>query len=179
MDAGDDEWGRLMAAAQDGDGDAYRKLLGELRAWLRRYFARRLPPAQIEDSVQDTLIAIHEKRHTYDPARLFKPWLVAVARYKWIDRLRAMGRGRTEPLIGETAAVGDHEHAVLSATLLEQLMGELKPAQSAVIRLVKIDGYSIEDASARTGQSAALVKVNIHRGLGKLSALVQRQPHGD
>ena len=87
-----DQWGAWMAAAQNGQGGPYRRLLGEIRLWLLRYFARRLPPGQVEDAVQDTLIAIHEKRHTYDPARPFRPWLAAVARYKWIDRLRAMGR---------------------------------------------------------------------------------------
>jgi RNA polymerase sigma-70 factor (ECF subfamily) len=178
MAIAEDEWGRLMAAGQTGDAAAYRRLLDELRVWLERFYGRRLPPALVDDAVQDTLIAIHEKRHTYDPARPFKPWLTAVARYKWIDRLRSMGRTRTEAL-DEDIAVADHGSAVVSATLLEQLMAQLKPAQSEVIRLVKLDGFSIEEASARTGQSGALVKVNIHRGLAKLAALVQRQSHAD
>jgi len=172
MDGGRDEWGELMVAAQAGHGGAYRRLLGELRTWLIRYYARRLPPGQIDDAVQDTLIAIHEKRHTYDPARPFRPWLAAVARYKWIDRLRAMGRERTEAL-PDDVAVGDHEEAVVGATVLRELMGTLKPAQADAIRLVKLEGYSIEEASARTGQSGSLVKVNIHRGLQKLAAIVQ------
>jgi RNA polymerase sigma-70 factor (ECF subfamily) len=173
-----DEWGRLMAAAQDGHGGAYRRLLDELRLWLERFYARRLPPAFVDDAVQDTLIAIHEKRHTYDRERPFRPWLNAVARYKWIDRLRSMGRSRTEAL-DDDVAVDDHERAVVSATLLDRLMTELKPAQSTVIRLVKIDGLSIEEAAMRTGQSGALVKVNIHRGLAKLAAIVKRQAHVD
>lgn len=174
----EDEWGGLMAAAQDGHGGAYRRLLDELRHWLSRFYARRLPPALVDDAVQDTLIAIHAKRHTYDRARPFKPWLTAVARYKWIDRLRAISRSRTDEL-DDDVAVGDHETMVVSATLLHALMRELKPAQATVIRLVKIDGYSIEEASARTGQSTALVKVNIHRGIAKLSAIAQRQAHAD
>ncbi|MFZ8528631.1 sigma factor, partial [Staphylococcus aureus] len=75
------------------------------------FYARRLPPAMVDDAVQDTLIAIHEKRHTYDPERPFKPWLMAVARYKWIDRLRSMSRSRTEEL-PEEIAVEDHERNV-------------------------------------------------------------------
>jgi RNA polymerase sigma-70 factor (ECF subfamily) len=167
-----DEWGALMAAAQGGHGGAYRRLLGELRDWLARYFARRLPPAHVDDAVQDTLIAIHEKRHTYDPARPFRPWLAAVARYKWIDRLRAMGRERTEEL-PETIGVASHETAVNSAVVLGDLLGRLKPAQADAIRLVKLQGFSIEDASARTGQSPSLVKVNIHRGLARLADVVR------
>lgn len=172
MDGVRDEWGELMAAAQGGHGGAYRRLLGELRQWLIRYYARRLPPALVDDAVQETLIAIHDKRHTYDPTRPFRPWLAAVARHKWIDRLRAMARERTDAL-PEDIATGDHEQAVVSATVLRDLLSTLKPAQADAIRLVKLEGYSIEEASARTGQSGSLVKVNIHRGLARLAAIVR------
>ena len=171
----EDEWGALMVAAQAGQGGAYRRLLAEVRDWLVRFYARRLPPGQVDDAAQDALIAIHEKRHTYDPARPFKPWLVAIARYKWVDRLRAMARHPLDDLPADLA-VGDHGDAVVSATVLAALLATLKPAQQAAIRLVKIDGLSIEEASARTGQSASLVKVNIHRGLAKLAAIVQETP---
>jgi RNA polymerase sigma factor (sigma-70 family) len=173
-----DEWGALMAAAQSGNGGAYRRLLEELRTWLTRFYARRLPPSSVDDAVQDTLIAIHEKRHTYDPERPFKPWLAAVARYKWIDRLRAMKRQETDEL-PDDVSVADHESAVTSATVLHQLMCTLKPAQADAIRLVKLEGFSIEEASERTGQSLSLVKVNIHRGLARLAAIVQGQPDAD
>lgn len=170
-----DQWGQLMAAAQAGNGGAYSRLLSELGPWLNRYYARRLPLSVIDDAMQDTLIAIHNKRHTYDPARPFGPWLGAIARYKWIDRLRAMGRQATVPLDEELQepSVDSHETAVTSAVLLEELLAKLKPAQASVIRMVKIQGFSIEDAASRTGQSESLVKVNIHRGLAKLAAIAQ------
>ena len=167
-----------MVAAQQGNAGAYRRLLDELRKWLCRFYARRLPPAMVEDAVQDALIAIHDKRHTYDPERPFKPWLVAGARYKWIDRLRAMGRATTEEL-PDDIAVEDHESSVTSSVVLAQLMTELKPAQAEAIRLVKIEGFSVEEASARTGQSGSLIKVNIHRGLARLAAIVQKQPDAE
>jgi len=170
----EDEWGKLMVAAQGGHAGAYRRLLDEMRQWLCRFYARRLPPSMVEDAVRDTLIAIHEKRHTYDPERPFRPWLIAVARYKWIDRLRSMGRAATEELPDEIA-VEDHESSVTSQVVLRQLMAELKPAQAEAIRLVKIEGYSVEEASARTGQSGSLIKVNIHRGLARLATIVQKQ----
>lgn len=166
------EWGALMLAAQAGNGGAYRRLLTELQGWLTRYYAHRLPMAQVDDAVQDTLLAIHQKRHTYDPDRPFKPWLGAVARHKWIDRLRSMGRTATVNLPMDIA-VPDHESRVTSATVLRQLMAELKPAQADAIRLVKLEGYSVDEASAKTGQSGSLIKVNIHRGLARLSAIVQ------
>jgi len=175
MSASEAEWGSLMVAAQAGNAGAYRRLLAEIRKWLCRFYGRRLPPAMVEDAVQDTLVAIHEKRHTYDPARPFKPWLVAVARYKWIDRLRSMGRVTMEELPDEIG-IEDHESSVTSSVVLGQLMAELKPAQAEAIRLVKIEGYSVEEASAKTGQSGPLIKVNIHRGLARLAAIVQKQP---
>lgn len=169
----DSDWGSLMAAAQRGEAAPYRRLLDLLRPWLLRYFRRRLPPGVVEDAVQEALIAIHDKRHTYDPTRPFEPWVAAIARYKWIDRIRAMKRANFEEL-DENLSVEDHHAAVISATILEALLAELKPAQSQVIRLVKIEGLSIEEAATRSGQSVALVKVNIHRGLAKMAASAAR-----
>src|ERR1700739_4009766 len=97
-DAPGKTWDQLMAAAQVGDANAYRILLSELSAWLRRHFARRLPRAMTEDAVEDVLLAIHEKRHTYDPTRPFGPWLAAIARCKWTDRLRSLKAAASEPL---------------------------------------------------------------------------------
>ena len=171
---GDSGWGVLMAAAQTGDTAAYHRLLVEVSAWLRRYYQRRLPPPMVSDAVQDTLLAIHQKRHTYDPSRPFEPWLAAIARYKWIDRLRAMKAAPTEAL-SDDMPVGGHEDAVTSARSLEVLLQQLKPAQSHVIRLVKLEGLSVEEAASRTGQSVSLVKVNIHRGLGRLASMVRKQ----
>lgn len=171
-------WGALMAAGQRGNAAPYRRLLAELRPWLMRYFARRLPPSSVEDAVQETLIAIHAKRHTFEPGRPFGPWLAGIARYKWIDRLRIMGRHAADEL-PETLPTPDHETAVTSAAALAGLLAMLKPAQAEAIRLVKLDGLSIEEAAARTGQSASLVKVNIHRGLGRLAKFIESTPDAD
>ena len=167
-----------MVAAQAGNGGAYRRLLGEVGVWLRRYYARRLPASMVEDAAQDTLIAIHQKRHTFDAARPFEAWLMAIARYKWIDRLRALKRAPSEALTDDIG-VEDHERAVISATVLENLLCRLKPAQSQVIRLVKIQGYSVAEAAAHTGQSISLVKVNIHRGLAHLANVVRDDDDGE
>jgi len=167
-------WDALMIATQRGDASAYRRLLSEAAIWLRRYFARRLPGAMVDDAVQETLIAIHEKRHTYDPSRAFGAWLAAIARYKWIDALRSLKAKPTEMLADDIAVPNDDE-AITSVWSLERLLDTLKPAQSRVIRLVKLQGLSIEEASKATGQSAALVKVNIHRGLKRLASLVRSE----
>ena len=166
-----ERWGRLMVAAQTGDSRAYEQLLRELDRWLRRYFARRLPGHAAEDATQDTLLAIHNKRHTYQPTRSFGAWVMAIARYKWIDRVRDASRFAALSLDDE-APIEDHGEAAINAAALDNLLGRLKPAQASVIRLVKLRGLSIARASGATGQSAALVKINIHRGLKKLTALI-------
>lgn len=171
----DDQWGGLMAAALEGNGGAYNRLLNEIRPWLYRFYARRLPLGMADDATQETLIAVHQKRHTYEPGRSFRPWLGAIARYKWIDRLRSMSRNPTVSIDEELfePSVECHESSVTSAIVLDELLARLKPAQTSVIRLVKIKGFSIEEAAAMTGQSESLVKVNIHRGLAKLAAIVE------
>lgn len=166
------DWDRMMAAAQGGDAKAYRTLLAELAPWLRRYYARRLPSAMTEDAVQDVLLAIHEKRHTYDPARPFGPWLAAVARYKWIDRLRSLRTEAVEPL-NENIGVPDQGEAIVADSTLRQLLAGLKPAQAEAIRLVKLEGCSVEEASRATGQSVSLVKVNVHRGIKRLVDIIK------
>ena len=128
----------------------------------------------VEDATQDTLLTLHIRRHTYEPGRPFRAWLCGIARYKWIDRLRALERDPAAPCaedISEDIAVDDHGPAIMSALLLRELLSQLKSAQSEVIRLVKLEGLSIEEAAERTGQSASLVKVNMHRGLARLSSI--------
>jgi len=162
---------RLMAAAQAGDVDAYRTLLSELAVWLRRYYVRRLPPAMIEDAVQDVLLAIHEKRHTYDPKRSLAPWLAAIARYKWIERLRSLKSEAAKPL-GENLGIPDHGDSVIAGTTCQQL-AELQLPQAEVVRPVKLESYSVEEAFRATGQLPALIKVNFHRGIRRLADIIK------
>ena len=90
-----DDLGALMKAAQDGDRSAYRALLGEIVPVLRRRLKRRfpfLPRQDLEDLVQDILLAVHAVRATYDPTRPFLPWLVAIARNRTADMARRYAR---------------------------------------------------------------------------------------
>jgi len=161
-----------MVAAQRGESKAYEQLLRELDRWLRCYYARRLPRTAAEDARQDVLLAIHAKRHAYTPSKPFGPWVAAIARNKWIDHLRDATRYSALSLHDEIP-IEDREEPALSAVAVSKLLRLLKPAQARVIRLVKLQGFSIDGASDATGQSAALVKVNIHRGLKRLAALVE------
>jgi RNA polymerase sigma-70 factor (ECF subfamily) len=170
-----DDWGGLMTAAQNGHGGAYRRLLGEVSVWLTRYFQRRLPAGDVDDAVQETLLAIHRRRHTYDPHYPLGPWLAAIAKRKWIDQLRSLGRRPTEDL-SDDLAVGDHEASVISASVLASLLEQLRPAQAQAILLVKVHGHSIEEASGVTGLSPSAIKMNIHRGLARLTAFIEKTP---
>ncbi len=91
-DMTDGDWAALMISAQRGEAEHYRRLLRLLRIRLTNHFRHRLPPVMVEDAVRSTLKAIHLKRHTFDPRQPFGPWLAAITRYKWIDRLRTIER---------------------------------------------------------------------------------------
>jgi RNA polymerase sigma factor (sigma-70 family) len=171
LDECSDRWGRLMIAARAGDSQAYERLLRELDGWLRSYYARRLPYPAAEDARQEALLAIHSKRHTYAASRSFGAWVAAIARYKWVDRVRDASRYSAVSL-DEEIPIEDHGGAAISAATLDRLLRRLNPAQESAIRLVKLKGFSIARASGATGQSASLVKVNIHRGLKKLATLI-------
>jgi RNA polymerase sigma-70 factor (ECF subfamily) len=164
---------RLMVMSQQGDKQAYASLLEVCQRWLRGYYSRRIAPAQLDDLVQETLIALHTKRASWDSARPFLPWLAAIARYRWVDHLRRLYRADETALDTEVAGI-DEEPAIAARITLERLFGTLPDAQARAIALVKIEGLSIAEASQATGQSESLVKVNIHRGLKKLAHMIEK-----
>lgn len=169
----DDDCRRLMRAAQAGDAASYRALLGGARDWLERYFSRRIAPCMQDDLVQETLLSIHDKRASYDPTRPFYPWLAAIARYRWIDALRSLKRKAEDEL--PVIAIPSGEDAILSRLSLDSLLGHLPPAQALAINLTRIEQFSIVEAARLSGQSESMVKVNVHRGLKKLAALVESE----
>jgi RNA polymerase sigma factor (sigma-70 family) len=167
-----EQCGRLVVAAQAGERQAYQRLLRELDVCLRRHYARRLPQAAAEDARQDTLLAIHANRDRYAPSRPFGRWVAGIARYKWIDQIRDASRF-ANLLLREHIAIETSVEPAINAIVVDDMLRHLRPAQARVIRLVKLKGVSIEEASGATGQSVALVKVNIHRGMEKLAALAE------
>ena len=128
----------------------------------------------VDDDAQDTLIAFHQKRQTSEQTRPFKTWLAAIARYKWIVRLRAPGRNATVSLDEEPAETSSSDHglSVTGALLPKILMASLKPGHSQAIRPVRLHGHGVEDRPAAAGQSVSLVKINIHRGLARMAAMI-------
>jgi RNA polymerase sigma-70 factor (ECF subfamily) len=173
MKADDATLAQLMRLSQKGDRQAYSALLKASRTWLQRYFARKVAPCQLDDLVQDTLLAVHRKLASYDPSRPFLPWLAAIARYRWVDHLRLAYRMEAVELADDLPAL-DEQDGISARISLQGLFELLPPAQAQVIALVRIEGRTVAEASLRSGQSEPLVKVNIHRGLKKLSALIEK-----
>jgi len=166
----------LMQAAQQGDTRAYDRLLRAILPELRGFARRRLSSAaEAEDAVQDTLLAIHTLRHTFDPARPFRPWLLAIARRRVIDRLRRSGpRRRCEVVLDDTLAHeaaletrAEGEQAVL-ASELRQAIATLPPVQRAALTMAKLHDAPLADIAAATGRSVAALKVATHRGIAAL-----------
>lgn len=164
---------RLAALAQRGDRAAYAALLQAARDWLLHYLRRRVNPCELDDLVQETLLSLHRKLASFDPERPFLPWLAAIARYKFVDHLRLAYRRAEDELSDEQLPAVDVEPAIAARISLDRLFEGLPPAQCRAIELVKIEGRSISEASAATGQSESLIKVNIHRGLKRLAALIE------
>ena len=165
-----------MVAALEGDASAYRALLSALTPHLRAYFARRLGRADAEDLVQETLIAIHTKRATYDRTLPFTAWLHAIARYKLIDHFRRAGLRRTLPIEDAHGVFAQEDCESVSARRdVEKLLAALPENKRKLVRQVKIEGLSTAEASQASGISQSAVKVGVHRALRTLSAMVGKR----
>lgn len=165
----------MMVDGLDGDAAAHAALLGLLVPMLRRFYRRRVRGGDddIEDLVQETLIAVHTRRASYDRGRPFTAWLFAIARYKMIDHFRR--RRPTIPiegLEGILAAEG-FEDASLARLDTQRLLGGLPAKQAGAIRHTKIDGLSVAEAAAKAGIGESDVKVSVHRGLKALAARIR------
>jgi RNA polymerase sigma-70 factor (ECF subfamily) len=166
---------KLMLAGLAGNAAAHRRLLEAAALRLRAYFARRLDgDANVEDLVQETLIAVHQKRESYDRRLPFTAWLHAIARYKLIDHFRRRGVRSHVPLdqAGEIVASDDLDSR-LAAADVERLLEELPERHRQSIMLTRVEGYSVAEAASMTGQSPAGVKVSVHRGIRRLMARVR------
>jgi RNA polymerase sigma-70 factor (ECF subfamily) len=165
-----------MLAALMGDAGAYRMLLAGLTRHLRSYYARRLDHGAAEDAVQETLIAIHARRATYDPHLPFTAWVYGIARYKLIDEYRRHKRRATVPL-DEAGDLFGHDETTdaIARRDVTKLLAKLPPAKRQLVKDIKLDGVSIADAARRTGLSESAVKVTVHRAIKSLSEEVVRE----
>lgn len=172
----------LMTASFGGDAAAHRTLLDRLSRHLRAYYKGKLArigrgATEAEDLVQEALIAIHTRRHTYDPAEPLTPWVHAIARYKLIDHLRRTRSSQAGLPIEEASEViaQDDHVSTESAYDLHRLLNQLPDKMRRSIQYVKLDGLSITEAAALCGMSESAIKVSVHRGLKALAASIARE----
>jgi RNA polymerase sigma-70 factor, ECF subfamily len=177
----EDEWTGLMRSAISGDNAAYQRLLKAvtpvLRAAARRGLARAGQPVdQSEDIVQDILLAVHLKRHTWDANAPFAPWLFAIARNKLIDALRRRGR-RVFVNIDDFAETIPSEPAAetVPASEVAAQLQSLPVRQREVLQSIAVDNASIKDTAAKFAISEGAVRVALHRGLTSLTAKLRGQ----
>ena len=182
MTTGEIELKALMLASLGGDAASHRMLLDRLCDRLRAYYKGRLArigrgASDAEDLVQEAVLAIHLKRSTYDPGEPLTPWVYAIARYKLIDFLRRTRASRADVPIEEADEVMAHDDhdAVESSYDIRRLMERLSKNMRCAVEAVKLDGLSTAEAAERCGLSESGVKVNVHRGLRTLAALIARE----
>ena len=167
-----------MIGGLDGDAADHACLLRALVPLMRAFFRRRLQSGgddDIEDLVQEVLIAVHIRRATYDRDRAFTAWLYSIARYKMVDQFRRSRR--TVPLEGlEEILVAEGFETSSNARLdVTELLNTLPPKQAHAIRATKIEGASVAEAAIAAGIGESDIKVSVHRGLKALAARISRQ----
>lgn len=173
---GENELARLMRAAIAGDERAYGEFLRRAACLVRGFARRKVVHGGIdpEDIVQETLLAIHIKRHTWRDDAPITPWLYAIARYKLIDAFRRRGR-RMEIDIDEIAgAVAEPPAESAREWEIDRALEGLAPGQRSVVAAVSVDGRSISETASNLGMSETAVRVALHRGLAAIAKRFER-----
>lgn len=170
-----------MRLARQGDDEAYRRLLGRVAVWVRGIVRRGLVsagrgPAESEDIVQETLLAMHLKRESWDERRPIEPWLRAIVRHKLMDHLRRRGFHDHVDIDDwsnslDVAVDVEAPAAVDSRLLLESL----PERQRVIVQQISIEGRSAADVGVHLGMSENAVRVALHRALKALAVFYRRE----
>jgi RNA polymerase sigma factor (sigma-70 family) len=164
----------LMIGSLDGDATAHVLLLRALVPLLQAFYRRRLAHAEdVDDLVQDTLIAVHTRRGTFDRDRHFTAWLYAIARYRAIDHYRRRHQTVAIEDVDAILVAEGFEEATDARMDVDNLLLTLAPKQARAIRDTHLDGKSVAEAAAGAGIGESDVKVSVHRGLKALSARIK------
>jgi RNA polymerase sigma-70 factor (ECF subfamily) len=164
-----------MAAAQRGDAEAYRALLTDLGPSLVRFFRGRVGDSgEAEDLCQETLIALHRTRHTYDPSRPLEPWLFAIARNIATDAARRRLSRMSWEVLVESPPDAQAEAEGGTGLQLQQALDQLPASQRQAFEMLKLEGLSVDAAAARAGTTPGALKVRAHRAYRALKAMLGR-----
>ena len=164
-----------MTSGLDGDAAAHATLLRALVPLLRAFYRRRLPGSEddAEDLVQETLIAVHTKRGSYDRDRPFTAWLYAVARYRLIDHLRRRRAWVPVEALDDILVAEGFEESCSAKLDVERLLAGLSSKQARAIRDTHIEGLSVKEAARDASIGESDVKISVHRGLKALAARIR------
>jgi RNA polymerase sigma-70 factor (ECF subfamily) len=168
----------LLVRGLAGDAAAYQAFLKDLSGYLRGFLRKRMVrlPEEVEDLVQESLLAVHNQRHTYDPRQPLTAWVHAIAKYKLVDllRRRACRELLNDPLDDELAVLANSDTDATAARLdLAKLLERLPERQRLPIVCMKLKGLSVVETARLTGMSESAVKVGVHRGLKALAAMIR------
>lgn len=167
-----------MAEAQKGDNKAYAKLLREITPLVQKFISNKLSHSEdAHDVAQEVLISVHKASKTYDSSRPFKTWLFAIARYRLNDYLRAHYSKKEK---GTDVSLEDEEYRLYdekdvtngyeTTEYISKALGTLPKKQQEILRLVKIEGYSVREAGIMMGMGESAIKVSVHRAMNELMA---------
>jgi len=172
---------RLFLDALAGNAATYQEFLTALSLHLRAFFRKRMSqlPDEVEDLVQESLLAVHNSRHTYKLEQPLTAWVHTIARYKLIDLLRARSRREAlnDPLEDDLEVFASSDADAAEARRdLERLIQSLPHRHRRAFVMIKLEGASVAETALATGMSEALVKVGVHRSLKALAVKVKGQP---
>lgn len=167
-EAWDEELAAGLRAGLSGDQRAYAAFLQAIAGRLRRTLRARTDAAEAEDIVQETLLALHLKRHTWD-GRAVLPWVHAIARHKLIDAFRRRGRRIELDISDFIDQIPQPEEDRVSDRDIDRALGLLAPGQKAVVAAISVQGRTIAETAQGLGLSEGAVRVALHRGLAAIS----------
>jgi RNA polymerase sigma-70 factor (ECF subfamily) len=183
MDPREQLWAEAMRAERQGDAAAYQRLLKDIADLLRGLIRSRLARLgvsahEVEDLVQDVLIGLHTKRHTWDADRPFLPWLHAITRYKFIDaarRLKRETRYRIDLTVDEMAELfaAPAEDVDRAALDIDRHLSDLPRGQEAVVRALAVEGASVRATAQKFRTSEGAVRVTFHRALQRIKSTAE------
>lgn len=174
-----DDWETLLTTANAGDSRAYAKFLLAVAPILRgvvRARGGRLGDAECEDIVQEVLLAVHLKRHTWHAASPVRPWLYAITRYRVVDAFRARGR-RVDLPIEDFAddLAADAGPDPTDAMDMAKVIGMLDDRSAMIVRRIGIEGVSVAETGQSLRMSESAVRVALHRAMETLA--LRRERH--
>jgi RNA polymerase sigma-70 factor (ECF subfamily) len=177
LSGADAEMAALLRAAIGGDEKAYARFLalaaGRVRALARAKIVR--GGVDPEDVVQETLLAIHTKRHTWMPDGPVLPWINAIARHKLIDAFRRRGRRIEVDLDDVADTLAEPETETADSRDIARALEGLAPGQRAVVAAISVEGRSIGETAGKLGMNETAVRVALHRGLKAIARRFGRE----